>query len=160
MVMRLPGEQPGERVELPGATASGGKRSSDDAEPDEAAQMVALEDLARSLHARGLAPAAVFVLEAMRPLSFVTAEFMVFLEPFVGVFLPAEKYRIIAEALHDRRKISWLCDRLEELDEKGGAASPGDSVGASADQAGSPANRPPSSDEARPDQASDDHQQA
>ncbi|MCX7598373.1 MAG: hypothetical protein N2512_05840 [Armatimonadetes bacterium] len=124
LAMRLPGKPPKEREEMPGREGEGGLVSGDyDAEPDETAQMAALEDLARSLHARGLAPAAVFVLETMRPLSFVTAEFMVFLEPFVGAFLPAEKYRIIAEALHDRRKVSWLCDRLEELDEQALLAS-------------------------------------
>lgn len=150
--MRLPGEQPKERTELPSSELTGGPASAGDgAELDEAAQMAALEELARSLHARGLAPAAVFVLEAMRPLSFVTAEFMVFLEPFVGVFLPAEKYRIIAEALHDRRKVSWLCDRLEELQEQGVAASSVNSADASADRASSPNNHSPNSQEEMPD---------
>jgi len=118
--MRVPGDEIGERAGLPSSGPTTDPALPDvGAESDEAAQMAALEDLARGLHARGLAPVAVFVLEAMRPLSFVTAEFMVFLEPFIGAFLPAEKYRVVAEALHDRGKVSWLCDRLEELDEQG-----------------------------------------
>ena len=79
--------------------------------------MAALEDLAQILWRRGLAGPAVFVLETMRPISFVTAEFLVFLEPFVGAVLPAGRYRVLAEALHDRRKVAWLQERLEQLGE-------------------------------------------
>ncbi len=82
---------------------------------DPEAQRQALGELAELLHARRLTPIALFVLESMRPLTFVTAEFLVFLEPFARIFLPPTKYRLIVEAMHDRKNVSWLIDRLEAL---------------------------------------------
>ena len=82
---------------------------------DPEAQRQALGELAELLHARRLTPIALFVLESMRPLTFVTAEFLVFLEPFARIFLPPTKYRLIVEAMHDRKNVAWLIERLEAL---------------------------------------------
>jgi hypothetical protein len=120
--VRTPGDRTAEHFEEaePQADASS---SADDV----AAQRAALDDLARELVARGIATPAIFVLESMRPISFISAEFLVFLDPFVRLLLPSEKYSLIVEALHDRRNLSWLVDRLEELDAErvGGAHKPG-----------------------------------
>ncbi len=88
-----------------------------------------MEELAQAIAARGLASVAIFVLESSRPINFIAAEFMVFLEPFARVFMPTEKYRLIVEALHDRQNLAWLVDRLEELEEQRAAARRGDKGG-------------------------------
>lgn len=85
---------------------------------DLVAQRAALEDLAGQLAARGLCAPAIFVLESMRPISFVTAEFLVFLAPFARLFLDPQRYRLVTEALHDRANLAWLVDRLEQLEEE------------------------------------------
>ena len=100
---------------------------------DEGAQQALMEELAQAIVERGMAGPAIFVLESMRPVSFVTAEFMVFLEPFARAFFSTEKYSLLYEALHDRRNLTWLVDRLEVLEEQraagpdsAGARGPGD----------------------------------
>jgi len=85
---------------------------------DPEAQREVLEEVARELVARGMATPAIFVLESLRPVSFLTAEFLVFLEPFAQAFLKQDKYRVLAEALHDRRNVTWLLDRIEALDDE------------------------------------------
>ena len=106
----------------------------DDAEVDiydTEAQRQALGELANVIAARRLTPIALFVLESMRPLTFVTAEFLVFLEPFARIFLPPKKYRLVVEAMHDRQNVAWLIDRLEELAEDRQAPGPESTEGES-----------------------------
>jgi hypothetical protein len=105
----------GERLDEPGQAEAGG---------DEAAQRQVMEELASYLAERGLSTVAIFVLESLLPLSFLTAEFMSFLAPFARAFLPAGKYSLLAEALHDRRKVQWLIARLEELEEARASRGP------------------------------------
>ncbi|MBC7288828.1 MAG: hypothetical protein H5T86_12490 [Armatimonadetes bacterium] len=127
--MRTPTDPSTERAE---------KDVLDPSDPD--AQREALAEIAELIHARRLTPIALFVLEAMRPLSFLTAEFLVFLEPFARIFLPPAKYRLAVEALHHRDNVDWLIDRLERLMDRhdtGGEAAreaatrkvPGDAAG-------------------------------
>jgi hypothetical protein len=84
-----------------------------------------LEEVARLIAARGLCAPAIFVLECIRPISFLTGEFLVFLKPFIWAFLDSQKYDVLAEALHDRRSVSWLVRRLEELEAEQTAARRG-----------------------------------
>lgn len=88
---------------------------------DVAAQRALLEQLARAIVARKLAAPAIFVLEAFRPLNFITAEFLVFLQPFARLVVPRDKYDLLVEALHDRANVTWLIDRIEQLDADPGA---------------------------------------
>jgi hypothetical protein len=129
----MPGDHTAETYQEP--EAAGPASPADDA----AGQRAALEDLACLLVDRGMASPAIFVLESMRPISFITAEFLVFLEPFARLLLPAAKYDLVVEAMHDRANLSWLIDRLEELDEQRAARKGEPSP--PADQSGEPDDR-------------------
>lgn len=103
---------------------------------DPEAQREVLDEVARELVVRGLATPAIFVLESLRPVSFLTAEFLVFLEPFARAFLKPDKYRVLAEALHDRRNVSWLLDRIEALDDERSGIGRGTEGKAASDASG------------------------
>ncbi len=135
--MRIPADGTTESFHEPDAPSTSATGDVDDVE----AQRAALDDLAREVVKRGMASPAIFVLESMRPISFITAEFLVFLDPFARLLLPSARYTLIVEALHDRANLAWLLDRLEELEDArlaAGSAEPS----SSADPPGEPDDRP------------------
>ncbi len=77
-----------------------------------------MERVAKGLVDRGLAPPAIFVLEAMKPLSFVASQGLVVLEPFVQSLLSIPDYTAFRELLEDRRNVERLLQRIEALEDE------------------------------------------
>ena len=66
---------------------------------------------------RRLAMPAIFMLESVKPLSFVSSQAMICFEPIVEAFCSPAEYRLVAEGLADRENIEWLIQRLEAAEE-------------------------------------------
>lgn len=76
-------------------------------------QRAVLRQVADRLIARRLTAPAIFMLEAGRPLSFVTSQALVFFQPVVEGILGVKDYAVFAAALEDRANIEWLIRELE-----------------------------------------------
>lgn len=88
-----------------------------------AAQREVLGRVADRLGQLHLAAPAIFVLESIKPLSFLSSQALVFLGPIVQALFPLRDYQLFAEALESRPNVEWFICRLEELEE-GGAPCP------------------------------------
>ena len=134
--VRIPGDSTTESFREPDAASAAVDVA------DVAAPRAALDALARDVVKRGMASPAIFLLESMRPISFLTAEFLVFLDPFARLVVPAGRYALIVEALHDRANLTWLLDRLEALEDERLDAARTPKPSPSADAPGEPDARP------------------
>ncbi len=87
--------------------------------PDEETQKQreALARLADLVSERHLATPAIFMLESLKPLSFVGSQALLFFEPILAAFSTPGDYRLVAEGLEDRENIEWLIQRLEAAEE-------------------------------------------
>jgi hypothetical protein len=56
---------------------------------------------------------ALVVLESLRPLNYVSSQFMVFLEPLVGSFVSTRDYERMAQLLEHRETLQVLSDKIE-----------------------------------------------
>lgn len=75
-----------------------------------------LAQVARQIVRRGLAVPAVFFLESSKPLSYVGSQALLFLEPFVRIFLSAPNYDRFARLLEDRDNYERLIEAIEKGD--------------------------------------------
>ena len=73
---------------------------------------------ARALVDRRLAAPAIFVLESMRPLSFVASQGMLFLQPIVESILTIPEYQSFQRMLEDRENIDRLVEQIEEFEDE------------------------------------------
>jgi hypothetical protein len=89
--------------------------TADEPPPEHVALM---ERVATSLVVRGLAAPAIFVLETMKPLSFVASQALVALEPFVQSVLSVPDFTTFRELLEDRRNVERLLQRIEALEDE------------------------------------------
>lgn len=80
-------------------------------------QREALGKLADLVAERNLGTPAIFMLETMKPLSFVTSQALLFFEPILEAFCTPGDYRTVAEALEDRDNLEWLIQQLEAAEE-------------------------------------------
>lgn len=80
---------------------------------DPARQRELLGRVAAALIGRRLTAPAIFALESLKPLSYVSAQALVFLQPLVQLAVPVRDYELLAAALEDRANIEWLIQRLE-----------------------------------------------
>jgi len=76
-----------------------------------------LQQVAERLVERRLHAPALFLLESLRPLSFLAGQTLVLLGPLLEPLLAASDYRVFAEAIEDRANLDWLLQRLEEVEE-------------------------------------------
>lgn len=76
-------------------------------------QREVLQRVVAALIRRRLAAPAIFALESLKPLSYVSAQALVFLQPLVQLALPVRDYEVVAAALEDRDNIEWLIEQLE-----------------------------------------------
>jgi len=79
-------------------------------------QREVLEKFAQEIARRGMCAPAIFIFESIRPLTFVAGQALAFMEPILKVLFDAPDYAVFREAIEDRDNVSWLVDRLEELE--------------------------------------------
>jgi hypothetical protein len=73
-----------------------------------------LDELADGIASRRLGTAALFFLESVKPLGFVSSQLMVFLQPIVQiVWSNPHRYERLMHLLEKRGSIELLCRRLE-----------------------------------------------
>lgn len=63
-------------------------------------------------------PVAIVLLEAIKPISFLGNQLMVFLAPMVGAFTTSPVYDEMTAFLEDRSNLEMLVQKIEELEEK------------------------------------------
>lgn len=85
------------------------------AQPTPAQQQV-VERLCVEVVRRHLSTPALLFLEVSRPLNYVTAQLLHFLEPFVTTLYRGDEYRHLASFLERRGAIDHLCRRIEALE--------------------------------------------
>ena len=81
-------------------------------EPSEA-QRVLVEKLCREVVRRGLTTPALLMLEMGRPLNYVSAQFLHFIQPFATIILDTDGYQQLTQFLEQRGSIDYVCRRLE-----------------------------------------------
>ena len=81
-----------------------------------------LAEVALAVKRKGLETPAVLWLESLRPLSFLGAQAMHFLTPFVQAFMPADRFRRLASVLEERANLERLV-RLVEVAANSAAAA-------------------------------------
>ena len=85
-------------------------------EPNEA-QRELVEKVCAEIVRRRLTTPALLMLEMSRPLNYVSAQFLHFVQPFASAIVDAEGYRQLTEFLEQRGSIEYICKRLEAMDE-------------------------------------------
>ena len=88
--------------------------SSQKTEPT-AEQLELVNKLCQTIHRRGLTPAAVAFLEMARPLNYLGAQGMHFLEPIATTLFSKSQYRSLSLFLERRDAVDIICDQLESL---------------------------------------------
>jgi hypothetical protein len=84
-------------------------------EPNEM-QRAIVEKLCREITRRQLTTPALLMLELSRPLNYVSAQFLHFIQPFASIIADAEEYRQLTEFLEQRGSIDYICRRLEAME--------------------------------------------
>ena len=84
-------------------------------EPNDA-QRALVEKLCAEVVRRKLTTPALLMLEMSRPLNYVSAQFLHFIQPFASVIADAEGYRQLAQFLEQRGSIDYICKRLEAME--------------------------------------------
>ena len=59
---------------------------------------------------------ALMMLEMSRPLNYVSAQFLHFVQPFLVLIADAREYKAFTEFLEQRGSIDYICGRLTEID--------------------------------------------
>ncbi len=75
-----------------------------------------VDKIARAVVDRNLTAPAIFMLESMKPLSFIGSQVMVFLDPLVRSIFTLKGYNDVRLAMEDRRNVELLLSRIETLD--------------------------------------------
>lgn len=84
-------------------------------EPNEA-QRVLIDKLCREIVRRRLGTPALFMLEMSRPLNYVSAQFLHFIQPIVAIIADTGGYQQLTEFLEQRGSIEYVCRRLEAME--------------------------------------------
>ena len=85
------------------------------AEPNETQRLV-VERICTEITRRRLTTPALLMLEMSRPLNYVSAQFLHFIQPFASIVADAEGYRQFTEFLEQRGSIDYICKRLEAME--------------------------------------------
>ena len=83
---------------------------------DEDRQLI--EWMGEQIVSRRLTAAALFFLESVKPLNFVSSQFLVILSPLLGVFIPKVKYDRLVALLEKRPFIELLLRSMEAKEEE------------------------------------------
>ena len=79
-------------------------------------QRALIEKLCAEVVRRRLTTAALLMLEMSRPLNFVSAQFLHFLQPIATVIADANEYQNLTAFLEQRGSIDYICRRIEALE--------------------------------------------
>jgi hypothetical protein len=79
-------------------------------------QRALVEKICSELVRRRLTAPALFTLEMGRPLNYISAQFLRFLEPFVTVIADKHEYENLTLFLEQRGSVEYVCRRLEALE--------------------------------------------
>ena len=85
------------------------------AQPD-SRQSEVIDILCREIIARGLATPTRLFLESTQPLSFIGANALHFLNPFISVLTDSAASQVLAEFLERRGSLEFIVQRLEEME--------------------------------------------
>jgi hypothetical protein len=85
------------------------------AEPDEGQQML-VDQLCGEIVRRRLTSPALLLLEMSRPVNYVSAQFLHFVQPFVSILMDTGSYEQLTLFLEKRGSVEYLCRRLEALE--------------------------------------------
>jgi len=85
-------------------------------------QLARIDRLCRTIHQRRLTPPALIFLEMSRPLNYLGAQALHFLEPIATAVFSKDEYRELSTFLERRDAVELIARRLEELES--GKASP------------------------------------
>jgi hypothetical protein len=79
-------------------------------------QCALVEKLCTEVVRRRLTTPALFMLEISRPLNYISAQFLHFIEPIATVIADTNEYQNLALFLEQRGSIDYVCHRLEALE--------------------------------------------
>jgi len=82
------------------------------AEPNEV-QSAVIEKLCKEVVRRRMATPALLMLEMSRPMNYVSAQFLHFVQPIVSTLVDGAEYQEFAAFLERRGSIEYICRRLE-----------------------------------------------
>src|SRR5262245_51960964 len=74
-----------------------------------------IENLCREIVRRRLTTPTLFMLEMSRPLNYVSAQFLHFIQPITTIIADSDSYRELTEFLEHRGSIEYICRRLEAM---------------------------------------------
>jgi hypothetical protein len=83
----------------------------------QAEQREVLTRVAEELTRRRLTTPGIFLLESVKPLSFIFSQALLFTEPVLQPLLQVRDFRLFAEALEDRDNLEFLLQQLEGAQE-------------------------------------------
>ncbi len=75
-----------------------------------------IDKIARGTVERNLTAPAIFLLESVKPLTFIGSQVMVFFDPIVRAIFTFKEYNEIRLALEDRQNLERLLIKIEEYD--------------------------------------------
>ncbi len=94
------------------------------AKPDER-QRALLEKLCREVVRRRLTTPVLLMLEMNRPLNYVSAQLLHYLQPIVAIIADTANYQKLTEFLEQRGSIDYVCQRLTALETEHNAQTTG-----------------------------------
>ena len=81
-------------------------------------QRAIVDRVAKEIARRRLTTPALVFLEMSRPLNFVAAHAMHFLQPIAAIVLDTQSYQQFAEFLEHRGSVDYLCRRIEHFEQE------------------------------------------
>ena len=75
-----------------------------------------ISDLAQKIVQHGMAVPAIFFLEMVKYMSFVSSQLMVFFGPVITVFIQSQSYYRISHLLEERQNVEFLMLEIERIE--------------------------------------------
>ncbi|MEJ5307611.1 MAG: hypothetical protein WHT27_04875 [candidate division WOR-3 bacterium] len=75
-----------------------------------------LKKIAESIVKRGLTAPAIMFLESIKPMNFISAQIMIFLEPIILTFFNISEYREASLIFEERDSVEKLIKYIEEVE--------------------------------------------
>ena len=75
-----------------------------------------ISSLAQKIARHGMAVPAIFFLEMVKYMSFISSQFMVFFGPVITVFIQSESYYKITHLLEERQNVEFLMLEIEQIE--------------------------------------------